>query len=192
MTRSAIAVLAVLAACSSDKAPAPTPASADSEPERARGAALIGELKKSLVGALTKAMADGIPNAIEVCNIEAPRLAAALATDGAKLGRATRKPRNPSNAATGWQAEALSYFEGIKAAGKPLAGTSFGRRLDDGRFGYAEPLIIQELCVACHGATLAPEVTAALASRYPTDQATGYAVGDLRGVAWAELPAARR
>jgi hypothetical protein len=29
----------------------------------------------------------------------------------------------------------------------------------------------------------------ALAAQYPNDRATGYAVGDLRGVAWAELPA---
>jgi hypothetical protein len=31
-----------------------------------------------------------------------------------------------------------------------------------------------------------------LAEKYPGDQATGYAVGDLRGLAWVELPAGAR
>jgi len=53
---------------------------------------------------------------------------------------------------------------------------------------YAEPLGIQEVCLTCHGTSVAPEVTAAIAPKYPDDQATGYALGDLRGIAWVELP----
>jgi len=34
----------------------------------------------------------------------------------------------------------------------------FARRLPDGRTAYAEPLVIQELCLTCHGATLAADV----------------------------------
>ncbi len=51
--------------------------------------------------------------------------------------------------------------------------------------------MISNLCVTCHGPTdaLAPDVKQVLATRYPGDQATGYALGDLRGIAWAELPA---
>ena len=48
-----------------------------------------------------------------------------------------------------------------------------------------------QLCVTCHGESLAPDVQERLAERYPTDRATGYRVGDLRGVFWAELPPAR-
>ncbi len=40
-----------------------------------------------------------------------------------------------------------------------------------------------------HGANVAPEVKAVLDETYPADKATGYSVGDLRGVAWVELPA---
>jgi hypothetical protein len=116
-------------------------------------------------------------------------LTAAVAREGATIGRATRKPRNPGNVATGWQADALSQFEGVLAAGKPLAGQTFVRRLPGGRTAYAEPLVIQELCVTCHGGTLAPEVQVEIAARYPDDRATGYVVGDLRGAAWVELPA---
>ncbi len=38
-----------------------------------------------------------------------------------------------------------------------------------------------EPCTVCHGTQLAPAVQEALAARYPSDQATGYGVGELRG-----------
>jgi len=182
--------LVVLVACSRETAPPPASPELSAD-ARARGAALIGELKRSLVGALTKAMGQGVPAAIATCHSEAPALTAAVAREGATIGRATRKPRNPRNAATGWQADALAQFESVVAAGKPLAGQTFARSLPDGRIAYGEPLVIQELCLTCHGAALAPEVAAELAARYPDDRATGYAVGDLRGVAWVELPASK-
>lgn len=185
------AILLVLLACQRETPPTPQSGEVSTE-ARARGAALIGELKRSLVGALTKAMGSGLPAAISTCHTEAPVLTAAVARAGATVGRATRKPRNPGNAATGWQADALTQFESVIAAGKPLAGQTFARQLPSGRIAYAEPLVIQELCVTCHGATLAPEVKAEIAARYPDDRATGYAVGDLRGVAWVELPANER
>jgi hypothetical protein len=119
----------------------------------------------------------------------APALAQSLSKDGITVGRATRKPRNPKNEAAGWQADALAQFERMQEAKQPLAGATFTRRLPDGRGAYAEPLVIQELCLTCHGASVAPEVQTILAQKYPGDRATGYAVGDLRGIAWVELPA---
>ena len=181
------ALLVLLFACSREST---SPATPEVTPDqRTRAAALIGELKKSLVGAVTQAMGQGLPAAIETCHAQAPALTAAVAREGATIGRATRKPRNPQNEATGWQAEALAHFEKLAADKAPLAGQSFARVLDGGRIGYAEPLVIQELCLACHGEALTPEVQAIIAKNYPTDRATGYALGDLRGVAWVELPA---
>jgi hypothetical protein len=45
-------------------------------------------------------------------------------------------------------------------------------------------------CLACHGSQIGPEVAAVLAEHYPRDRATGFAVGDLRGLLWVEVPAA--
>jgi hypothetical protein len=185
-----IVVVALAAQSGCKRKPAPAPAEPPRPEVVAQGKAKVGELKKSLVTALTQAMSQGIPAAIAVCNTEAPAIAGRLSAGGAVVGRATRKPRNPSNLAAGWQAEALARFEKAVATGKGLEGASFARRLPDERTAYAEPLVIQELCLACHGTALAPDVTAALAERYPGDQATGYQVGDLRGVAWVELPVA--
>jgi hypothetical protein len=49
---------------------------------------------------------------------------------------------------------------------------------------YARPILVQERCLTCHGdrERLAPGVRELLAARYPLDQATGYRVGDLRGM----------
>ena len=51
-----------------------------------------------------------------------------------------------------------------------------------------KPIAVAPPCLACHGATeqLSEEVQTYLTEHYPNDQAVGYAVGDLRGVFWAE------
>lgn len=191
-TRYRIIAALLIAGCSSSKKEAPpAPKSEVTADDTARAAGIVGELKKSLMTALTGALTQGAPAAVEACHAMAPGLAASLARDGIVVGRATRKPRNPANEATGWRADALASFEELHAAKTPLAGKTFSRRLPDGRVGYAEPLVIGEVCLTCHGATLAPDVSAVLAAKYPADKATGYALGDLRGVAWVELPAAR-
>ncbi len=54
---------------------------------------------------------------------------------------------------------------------------------------HAAPIPVEGPCLTCHGAreSLAPELRQALARRYPEDAAVGYAVGDLRGLVWAEV-----
>lgn len=167
----------------SQQAP-PAEAAVDSPAGRAR--AVVGQFKASLKQALTVALGERGPGgAIEVCATEAPRLAAAVSKGPIQIGRATRRPRNPANAATGWQADAIAYFEAMPAGDRAKA--TFTKLLPDGATAYAEPLIVGGLCLVCHGQALSSEVTAALAARYPEDRATGYAEGDLRGVAWAEV-----
>lgn len=169
---------------------APAPSSAPDAAAVARGKQATGELKRRLITRLTEAMQVGTPEAIEVCNTQAPEIAAAVSTGGVTVGRATRKPRNPANLADGWQAEALASFEARVAAGDGLDGASWSAAGPGGTTRYAEPLVIQPVCTVCHGDAIASDVQAALAARYPDDQATGYRVGELRGLVWAEVAAA--
>jgi hypothetical protein len=60
---------------------------------------------------------------------------------------------------------------------------------DDGGATYMQAIVTQPLCVACHGTALAPDVASALARLYPSDRATGFAVGDLRGAFVVRWPA---
>jgi hypothetical protein len=184
-TRLALVAMITLAACQQKKARVQPPPAEDV----VRGKTLVGTLKKNLRVSLEQALPHGAASALAACHTLAPSLASSLATEGILVGRATRLPRNPKNAAEGWTADALTRFEKMKSDGRDLTGASYARRLPDGRTAYAEPIVIQDVCLACHGAEVAPDVKAAIAATYPADRATGYAVGDLRGLAWVELPA---
>lgn len=175
--RPLIATLVMLFACSSQ-------APAVRDDERARAAALIAELKRELLAAVTQAMKAGGPAAIEACHAMAPAITERVAASGATIGRATRRPRNPTNLASGWQLDAIAQFERLGHQGTVAP---FERVLPSGRVAYAEPLVVGEVCLRCHGEP-APDVTAVLRVRYPDDRATGYSLGELRGVAWVELP----
>jgi len=95
------------------------------------------------------------------------------------IGRTSFKLRNPVNRAPEWasalvedRSEDVAYFAG-----------------PDGMLGALMPIRMKEQCLTCHGkAELMPaKLTATLAALYPDDQATGFAVGDLRGWLWAEV-----
>ncbi|MGB8332446.1 MAG: DUF3365 domain-containing protein [Polyangiales bacterium] len=147
------------------------------------GAEAVLPLKKNLTQALVAGLEKGPAEAISVCRLEAPRLADAASRGGAKVGRSSRKLRNPANAPKAWMEPFLELYETDPDRREP--GVVL---IDEHTVGYVEPIFMQPLCVTCHGAELAPEVRAKLEGLYPADQATGYSAGDLRGIFWAELP----
>jgi hypothetical protein len=170
-------VAVALVACRSHDAPPRAPEIATTR---------IAELKASLKQALGTALAErGPAGAIATCSEIAPRLAERLSTSPVRIGRTTRRTRNSANAAVGWRLAALDHFEAIRPTERP--GAIYATRLPGGGTGVAEPLIVDDVCLVCHGENLAPDVAAALAERYPDDRATGYARGDLRGIVWAEV-----
>jgi hypothetical protein len=146
-----------------------------------RGLAARDALFASLLGRLQSAMAEGGPTAaIEVCRTEAPAIAAEVGRDhDLRIGRTSFKLRNPGNAAPGW----------VEPAVLARRGTSARFVAPDGTVGVLEPIMTGAACLACHGAAdaLAPGVDAALATAYPEDRATGFALGDLRGWFWMEV-----
>jgi len=140
-------------------------------------------LKKSLKAALVSGLENGPVAAVSTCRVEAPRLAAEASLGAVKIGRASRKLRNPSNAAKPWMQSILDVYETDPERREPAVVA-----IDENTVGYAEPIFMQPLCVSCHGVGLAPDLQKKLSELYPTDQATGYAAGDFRGIFWAELP----
>jgi hypothetical protein len=100
------------------------------------------------------------------------------------VGRASQRLRNPANAAPAWVEPLLEAY-----ARDPAQREARTVALENGRSGYVEPIIVQPLCLTCHGTELAPAVAERIAALYPNDRAVGYAVGDLRGVFWVEFPA---
>jgi hypothetical protein len=148
--------------------------------------AVATEFGMTLIGELQKAIAAGGPvNAIGVCNIIAPKIAADMSAEKKmKIGRTSLKLRQPNNKPDEWELRQLQSFEQRKAAGENPANIEFGEYVTTGSktvFRYMKAIPTGEVCLNCHGGTLAPEVTAKLKQLYPQDAATGYKVGDLRG-----------
>lgn len=163
---------------------AATPAETDAL-ARADAAAkrLGGTLKARVVEELGKGDAAA---AVTVCAAEAPKLAATIRTEtGVTVGRSSLRLRNPANAAPAWVQDWLRAQGERSAEGVVPVAT-----VVDGKARVIKPIAIEAACLTCHGAkeTLAPGLAAELGKRYPADAATGYALGDLRGALWAEVP----
>lgn len=179
------ALVLLLAACG-EAPPPPWPQEAHQARAKEVGAAAAGQLSSTLIGHLTAAVDSAGPaGAIDFCSTQALALTAqAVASmDGVDIKRTTTRVRNPANAPDSLEAEALAWFESQLGATGALP-TEWVQAEGQEALRYYRPLVVNELCVNCHGPTdvLSPEVAGALAERYPQDQATGYAPGDFRGL----------
>lgn len=149
----------------------------------ARGAQTVAPLKRELLAALQEALARGGPEqAIDVCRLRAPEIAAQASSPAVRVGRTSDRLRNPANAPADWMRPLLDAYRANPQERAPRV-----VHLADGRVGYAEPIFVQPLCLACHGETLTPALRERLAARYPDDRATGYRAGDFRGLVYAEF-----
>lgn len=167
---------------------APDAGMGSDDPRLVQSREIAARFQKELSGRLMEAMSVGGPvKAIEVCNEDAPLIAAQLSREtGANVGRTALRVRNPANAPDALERAVLEEFQRTVQAGSPTP-----ERFDaapDGSARYMKAILTQPMCLACHGPSLAPEVKAALATHYPSDQATGFAAGDLRGAFVVEWP----
>ena len=154
------------------------------EVTEARG--LVKEFFTSLKGQLQAAMKAGGPvAAIPVCNVQAPAIARNLAyNSGWEVGRTSLKLRNPANRPDPWERAVLEQFETRKAAGEAADKMEFSEVVDaEGvkTFRYMKAIPTGDVCLKCHGTEIDSEVQSQLLRYYPGDQATGYALGDIRG-----------
>lgn len=153
------------------------------EAQQEQAMAAIIDLRDTLMGrVMSVATEEGFGAAVEICNEEAIPLTEEIAAKyQLQIGRTSEKLRNPDNTAPAWVAElAPNAQEG-----------PFFQQTDQSTLRGVAPIRLAAACVNCHGQPdqLASGVAEALASRYPADQATGYAEGDLRGYFWIEVPA---
>jgi hypothetical protein len=188
----------LLIACSGNNktesgAPKNSISSADEALLRNASNRLIGDFSRNLKGALRSAMAKGgAANAISVCSSEAPEIAKAASGEYWSIKRVSDRYRNPDNEADSHQLAIMDKFRDTIPA--HLSDYSEWSGTDSTKiFSYYKPIYVAPLCLNCHGARdkIAPEAMAAIDAKYPEDHATGYKVGDLRGlfvvtVSWPE------
>lgn len=158
---------------------------------RAVAASVLGETKSVLEDALK----GGEPAAaLRVCASVAQNIAKRHEQQAWRVRRVSEKVRNPADTPDAEELAVLRAWQDEKTAGRltPTVErqeivTEGGRRY----VHYMKPIFIAgPLCLQCHGAPdkLAPGVADALKELYPRDQATGYAVGDLRGAVSVKIP----
>jgi hypothetical protein len=190
--------MAIVAASLSIAATHPAPAETTGPvPEWLTDSRLLAQrLAKDLKAELGHAMATSGPaGAIEVCRTRAPEIAAALSKEsGARVSRTALRVRNPANAPDPLQTALLEQFAGDLETGRAVMPLEAAVEINRGgrvERRYMRAITMDGVCVTCHGASLAPEVAAAIAKTYPADRATGFEPGQLRGaisVIWPAVP----
>lgn len=151
---------------------------------KARGAvkAFAGELKSQLVAGMK---AGGAVSAISVCKSAAPEIASRSSKEtGWSVGRTALKLRNPNNAPDDYERKVLEDFVARRAAGadpKMLEHFEIAEKDGEKVFRYMKAIPTGDVCLACHGNSVADDVSAAIKTHYPDDDATGFAKGDIRG-----------
>jgi hypothetical protein len=148
---------------------------------------VIKTFSMQLKGELKHALEEGGPlKAIAVCKERAPAIATEVGGKmGWEIGRTTLKPRNVKlNTPDAWEQKVLEDFATRKAAGEDIQTIAFSEVVEtEGKktFRFMKAIPMVEVCLACHGTQIAPEVAKAIDENYPQDQARGYSEGDLRG-----------
>ena len=142
------------------------------------------DLGKTLKGELTAAVKEtSFAEAVDFCHSRAPEIANEVAEKhGVNLGRTSHRLRNANNTPPAWASDAVERKDPKE----------YVFRGHDETLGYLKPIKLGGLCTNCHGPKdqLAPGVAEQLEENYPNDEATGFAVGDLRGWFWVEVPGA--
>lgn len=125
---------------------------------------------------------EGVPGAINYCNLNAMEIVKKL-EDSLEISikRVTNKTRNPADSLTGVEKEiweAYSY--------DPTKASAQIQEFSETELIFTKPILIGSgLCLNCHG-QIGNEITtenySLIHQLYPDDQATGYQLGDLRGM----------
>lgn len=145
-------------------------------------------LSRNLQQAMKKG---GVKNALEFCNVRAMPLTDSLASHyGIELRRASHQPRNPVNRADSLEMATIKeYIRKIEQGGE-LKPVTYAR---DNTITYHAPIRIPgQLCLNCHGSPgtdIAQSDLKTIQELYPEDQATGFEMGELRGIWSIQFPA---
>lgn len=159
----------------------------DLRPAISRADLVIAALHDTLLWELNSGLEQGGPTlAIKSCHIDAMRVAQRIERqEGVAAGRTSDRLRNPLNAPRPWAAPLVKTNAGRSA--KDVDG--FAVDLGD-KVGVMRPIALRPKCASCHGLPeeFSPAIRSELTTRYPSDRATGFKEGEIRGWYWVEIP----
>ncbi len=149
---------------------------------------LIGNMAANVVSQLTDAIkANRMTAALDLCASASPAIPDSIPQEGFSIRRVSEKYRNPDNRVTLAEKEVLEQFADVLDAPHWI-----GRWEEHDSvtvYRYYQPIHVLPVCLKCHGnmQTLSPGILSKVKRRYPTDKATGYVAGDLRGMYIVEV-----
>jgi hypothetical protein len=140
---------------------------------------------KALSSEVMKAIeAGGVEHAVAYCQVQANPLIDSLSkAHQAGISRVSDKFRNPVNKPGALDEKVLTAYRQQLDEGQELQ--PHLEYTGDTIIFYSPILILNPICLQCHGeagSTMGQQTFEYIKSRYPDDQATGYKLGDLRGV----------
>ncbi len=151
----------------------------------ARGRKIAGAAKVALKKELRKAIKEGgLEHAVEFCYTRAMEITDSISlAEQVIIKRLARKNRNPLNETNEdesniFKGYVLNYIGGANL--KSMVSWD-----DLGRPVYFNPIMTEAACLNCHGTVgqeVNPEIAAKIAELYPEDKATGFKLGDIRGM----------
>lgn len=151
---------------------------------------------KGLGNALINEMTKGGPSgAIGVCTEIAPEIASKLSKEhGWRVTRVGTRVRNPMiGMPDAWEQRVLAQFSERANKGESFKEMSYAEAVSEPGgtyFRYMKAIGVKGVCLTCHGPKerIPESVQVELQNHYPSDQATGYEVGDLRGAISIKQP----
>jgi uncharacterized cupredoxin-like copper-binding protein len=147
----------------------------------------ISETSQKTLGAelMEQVSQNGPESALKYCNLKAYPIVDSLSQQfKAKIRRASLNARNPEDEPSDLERQLLEAYEyNLENALEVSPGV---QKLDDGSFLYTKPILAGNgMCLKCHGKIgeeVSEDVAAAIAQKYPNDNATGHEINDLRGM----------
>jgi hypothetical protein len=149
----------------------------------------FSELSSNLLAAMARS---GLKEALPYCSDKAiPITKGVAARNDVGLSRVTHKPRNPANKASAAELALLRQFQSELAAKRSPAPVLVTNSPPSAAV-YVPIVISTPLCLSCHGkpgTEISADLHTVIRRLYPDDQATGFAMDDLRGLWRVDFPA---
>jgi len=137
-------------------------------------------LRNSLLHAIS---AHGIDSAIKFCNENAYELTTTYA-DSVTIRRTAMRYRNSRNRPDSLERFVLDEMNSKTKSGT-LSDLRVVRRTTSGEVHFFKPILMQPMCLNCHGkpgTEIQSSTLARIQDLYPDDRATNFSQGDLRGM----------
>lgn len=146
---------------------------------------------KTLVSNLKQAMSEGgIENALRFCNVEAMPITDSLSRNyDVTIARASHRPRNQSNRADSLEMQTIKKYLSQIDKEQKLEPAIY--KAEDAITFHAPIQIPNGLCLSCHGepgVNIAEADLKTIKELYPEDEATGFEMGELRGIWTIRFP----